>query len=791
MIVSQIALSLAFLTGQAAGQADVKFPGIPQEQTSLIKLTDWHGWTYAAEGKTVWPRPYDAGLDWSDVQKHVASKGGTQAIWHLKVVVFTKTEADGRDSRGILRQKRATIESSQLLQIRESVARLEALVAAQTDGAIKVVTDLQIENEWMRESGTSPFGVDFAARYFEARINGGTYESEDKIFRGPFHSAIYVLPGSLFAALPDAVVNDTPVSGISSRPIAADGSSLDFDSALDALWIRQVGLRAREKGYQGIAISTDGPVDSNWTVAADLAEPSGASYVANLNKTLALHASITQPHIVKLPSTPTTSVDAAADNEKGQVLKVVEASAVRDGGIALPIKADGTPLAKADATPTLTFSAKSSNKDPMSVRLDSSTGKSAWISLGPDPFLVNPAAGLTVLSVPFTPNGKWQKISVDLHSLGLADVSQMSIEPSPNAKLNGKLEPALIEYEFDQFSFNSDPAGQVLVPPTADVASDDPEARALFAAQAKSPSPQLAALLKDKSVLVRLNATTAYAGFKDPSVETDLISNTVDLDPAVASAALTALMAEGSDVAKSVVLRSVSVSLSEFTKMTAARLLADTKDAKQADNVARLLASRSWQAHVSAIESLAEIHTPESQIWRLAFIGMSDPAVKLAVTRYADPSLDKVAAPLLWSAVNEPSDRVRAESYTKLIQSSVESNRSEGYKGVRDDSEFVRRLVVEYLSSHPDEAHRGALRIAIADRSAGVRAAALLGFSTLDKGAVQDEIANVLDDPSPAVQLALIGFAKKHSFKLPQKSIDAMAASPDVRVSTAVKALGS
>ena len=100
----------------------------------------------------------------------------------------------------------------------------------------------------------------------------------------------------------------------------------------------------------------------------------------------------------------------------------------------------------------------------------------------------------------------------------------------------------------------------------------------------------------------------------------------------------------------------------------------------------------------------------------------------------------------------------------KAISSSSVANPGhspEGYKGVRDDSRFARKVVVEYLIAHPSEENRNALRIAIADRSPQVRALALEGFAALEKGATADEIANVIDDPDPTVQLALIDFAKK------------------------------
>ena len=160
------------------------------------------------------------------------------------------------------------------------------------------------------------------------------------------------------------------------------------------------------------------------------------------------------------------------------------------------------------------------------------------------------------------------------------------------------------------------------------------------------------------------------------------------------------------------------------------------------------------------------------------------------MTRNVDPSQADVIPKLEWSAVNETSDMVRAESDIKLIQSPTSSVAAEGYKGVRDDSRYVRLVVLGYMAAHPSEAHRNALRVAIADKSAEVRAAALRAFAGQDNGASLDEIGNVLDDQNSGVQLALIDLSKKKGLKLPQKTLDAMTSSPDARVSTAAKALG-
>ena len=796
MILPITLLALSALSAQANSQGNQLFPPKPQPLAPAANFMDWHGWAYLNGAPGSWPALYSTVGDWSDIQSKYTSLHQTKpSLWHIKLVVFTRTESDGRDSNGILREHRATIESTQLLQVTQAIQRFNAYVAAKFNGQVILAPDLEVESEWMRDSGRTAFGPDFARKYFEPRINGGSYEAEDKVFRGPFNSVIYVLPGTPAETLPDTMVNDTPVAAVPAVPMGANGEPASLDSALRDAWLREVGVRVKQQGFKGFSVVASGETSVDpWPTVTNLDDVAPQTFHARLSTTLDLPSGATDPTDVKLSQTGATDAKIVTDTERGQVLKVAESSGFREGGLALPARSDGMPLTKIEATPTLTFAVKSTSKDPVAIRLDSSDGKTMWVSVGRDPRLVAPMANTVVVDTPFKADGKWQSVSVDLRptatQAGLGDVVRMAIEPTPNARLAGKLQPESVEYEFDAIKFSNDPVTNTPSTLTASATSEDADERALFAAQAKEASPALALLLKDKSELVRLNATSAYITIKDPTVEEQLIVNSLDLDPSVAVAALSALMTDGSDIARAVVKRSVSVSLSDYAKMMAGKLLGDTKDPKLADDISRLLSNHSWQAHVTAVEALAEIPTPESQIWRLGFIGMVDPAVKLAVTRNADPSVDRVLSAMLWSAVNEPSDMVRAQSYEKLIQASTPAAKAEGYKGVRDDSRYVRRLVVEYLAAHPSEDNRNALRIAIADRSAEVRAAAITGFAALEKGATEDEIANVLDDENSDVQLALIDFSKKKGMKLPPKTLQAMLASPDARVSTAAKGVG-
>ena len=776
---------------------DTFFPAKPVD-TLAAEVLGWRGWSYLQGLPGAAPKPYESDGDWTNLRTKWSSiKPPRSAIWKTKFVIFTRIESDDRDAKGVLREHRQTLESVQLAQVQAAIERFKAWITTRFDGHVTLIADIQTETDWMRDpaiDGVSPFGIEFAKHYLEARVNGGSYESEDKIFRGPYNSVIAILPGAGSKPLAVGSINLTPLAEVNALPTGPNGDSLNLDSALMSAWLAQVETRAKEQGYKGISLTKGAnTADDVWASIASTDEAPPAAFLSHLNATAEIGPTGVDPQPVRVPKCPETEATLFADPDRGQVLKFVEAAGYRGGGLALPSRQDGMPIAKLESAPTLSFQVKSTCGDPISIHLTSSEGKSIWISIGPDPTLVSSIAAGSTFAVPFTPDGKWQKVLVDLKSIGqkvgFSDVLQMAIEPSPNSKLAGKMRPELIEYEFDEFKFSSDPAQPLLADVSPDASSLDPEARALYAAQAKAPSAELGALLRDKMELVRLNATAAYTKFKDPSIESSLVSNSLDLDPSIAATALVALMFDGSDNAISVVRQSVRVAFSDYAKQTAATLLAQTKDPKMAGEVSLLLSNRSWTARVAGVEALALIGTPAAGQISLAFINGNDPEIKLAVTRHADPSRDEDVRILLWSAVNEPYDMVRAQSDIKLIQSQAPANRTEGYKGVRDDSKFVRLQVLQYLASQPKEEHRNALRIAVADRSPMVRAAALNGFAALDAATSLDEVANVLEDSSSTVQLALIDLAEKKHLKLPQKTIDAMLASGDPRVATAAKGL--
>jgi len=798
MTVSTAILALALTapqTGTPATQGGLVVEGqtVPltfpkgQSESPSADLAGWRGWGYLNGRPATFAPRYATARDWSDFQSpYEATRAANGAVWRTKIVVFTNTETVGKDPQGVLRSNRETVEPTAMRELLESVNRFAAFVSASTGGKVKFVPEVAVERDLMRWTGEEsvPFGEKFAREYLAPRINAGGYEAEDKVFRGPYQSVIYVVPGAHTAAIPATSVNGTPVAGLTIQDLAQNSAPGVIEERFLRAWKEQVDARARERGVSA--------TPENWAEIVSLEELSAEKRLERLRTGAAQTLATPPPPALTAGTwrTATTEVSVATDTDRGSVLKVTEKGSGRDGGFVLP-RTEGS-LGELASAPTLSFWVKTTSRDPIGVAVRGEGGNTVWISLGREPAIVEKLDAVSA-SVPVKADETWQKIAIDLRPLaqraGFSQVTEIAIEPSPAMKVAGRLQSGPIEASFDEFRLSADPAGALLGPVEPNATGTDPEERALFAARATASGPELIALINDGNDLVRLNATARYVDLKDPAAEPNLITSAMDINGTVGSYGIRALKNLGTPTAIETIRRVVRIGVTDVARATAGFALAETKDPKVGGDIVSLLGNRSWQTRRSAVEALTDVPGKPAGMLRMAFLEQVDPAIKLAVVRSADPADDDHMRKMLWVAVNEWSDTVRAAADIKLIQSATPTYRSEGYKGVRDDSRLVRLIVLEHLQASPSEDHRNALRLAVTDRSPAVRVAALRAFSALEKGATTEEIANVLEDRHPDVQLALAELAKKRGLKLPEKTRALMAESPDPRVVEASKGL--
>lgn len=459
----------------------------------------------------------------------------------------------------------------------------------------------------------------------------------------------------------------------------------------------------------------------------------------------------------------------AQDSERGEVLSVKVLGLVRTGELVLAGRPFGPAIVDPETHPFLSFWIRPQRAEPMEVVVYPVDKPEKTVGLFgewplPSEFGTFPSDPVQLQIV----NGDaWQHVVIDLRKLGTGRVSAVALRASrfvgywPSEQA---LPPTVLldDIKITKTAPGPETAHLQTSMPAPDAASADRVARALFAAQATDATDKavLTPLLRDGNDLVRLNAARAFQRIKHLEAEPGLVECLKSIEPRIAEAAVQALAFQGTPTAWEQVERAVRSGPFDYTRLFATQALATRKDPKDVATFSLMLTSRSAHGRRAGAEAIGPIAKGQQQLVLMAFLVELDPSVRLAATRGADMSVEDVCKRVLWSAVNDPSDEVRAWSCMRLIQSGTAKYVNEGLKGVRDESLGMRRRLLQLMRAHPLEAHRPALRIAVADVSPTVRADALRAFSALPGEVKPEEIENTLNDPDPRVKAALTELRK-------------------------------
>lgn len=738
----------------------LEFPTSPIRQLS-DDVKNWDGFAYAPASNRTWPDVFPTPGDWAPIgSRFLAVNSSAPAVWRVKVIIATQTDLLSEYPDKLIRQDRSRLDADQVNAVLSSLARFTGWVKAETDGAVNASLDVSIDSEPMY---FGEGGLDLKD-YLQARFNGGKFESEDKVYRGPYNAVFVIHPGLRYGTT-SLEVNGTPCYSLPFYQLWFGGDDPAATNLEAALMINTVYQLEKQRARFGMPEASEFPslamgmpslksvVESgDWADFASLDDLPFERLSALAKKTIgpgSIGSSEPAPVFRLAPVSPNVTLSIVSDSEKGSVLKYAEKSPVRVGGFALP-KAD---LSKGSA---LKFWAKSSSRDSLVLRASDGKQTSEY-----------PLSG-------FIADGKWHQVIVQVP----ANAEWMSLGPTEFKNRSERIEPGTIEYQFADFQLGNEAA----------LTSNGPDAESVRAQQAATMTAE--ALKGDPSDLVKLNGlnrrTDAY-GAKD---EAALIELAHSANARIAEAAIKQLAKLGTPTAKAEIVRLIASSPFERVKQVAALEVGKMGDAKLAGAMSLLFASKNWQTRLAGAKGIAMLPGDEPAVILMTFLQEIDPQIRLAVTEGANTANPVVLKRLLWSAVNDPSDAVRAASCLRLIFSGKAREVAEGYKGIRDDSVWVRIAILKGLAAKPDEAHRGALRIAVVDLSPRVRAEALTAFGTLKEVSL-DEISNTLEDKYPVVQRALIQLAKAKNLTLPKNALDNLKASIDPKVVEMAREVGN
>lgn len=470
---------------------------------------------------------------------------------------------------------------------------------------------------------------------------------------------------------------------------------------------------------------------------------------------------------LEVPASGGTIVTDATDSDRGDVLSLRTIGLVRTGSALLLGQRNGRAIFDAATHPYLSFYMKAQNAEPMDLIVvpadDSADKRTRIFGRWPVPSEIGIDDPAMEIVLPATQG--WNQVVIDLRKIGVGKASAVYLGANEFVGYWSAKQAAAPTVFLDDIKVTKTAPGneselRSIVEVTAAADSVIAEGRALFAAKAPSDASEatvtsLIALLKDPDDMVRLNAARAFSRIKSPSAETALGDLVHNLEPRIAEAALDALAFQDTPTGWAMVKRAVEVGPFDFTRVFAVRAYGRKKDPKSLPTLSLALTTSSWHGRMYAAEAIGAMPEQPLPLVLMAFLVETNPAVRLAATKGALVSDDEVCKRLLWSAVNDPSDEIRAWSCWKLIESGNAKYVNEGLKGVRDDSVWMRKRLLQIMRDKPGESIRPALRLAVADASPSVRAEALLTFAKIPGQVTAEEVQNTLSDPDPRVKSAL------------------------------------
>ena len=744
-----IPLLAASLLLRAQGEAGA----LPKPSPNPLpaEVLDWPGFKYLPAGPRSAPNLIPVAADWSKVK---GALNPDAMPWRMKVVLLERTDRAHDRGRDFLWPSHYGMNPPVVERVRRALTQLRALVADETKGAVDLRFDVSEETEALSiDGGDLP---EVVQSYLETRINGGRYEAEDGVFRGPYQSVLVVHPMGGESPKPFEV-QDTPTALVG----LPDVERIDVDGGLaEALrdrWRSLADQRARDAGL-AFSLRESGPMP-DWRAIAAGRDASTEERLRLRSASRAPAAEIEAAPRAGGPIGPETTARIVKDPTRGSVLLVQEGGALRGGGMVLPI-VEGAPLDPAK-TSTLAFWMRSEALDPVVLQLNRHA-----VRIGRD--------------VPFAYDGGWHRVKIDLRPAG-TKVDRVLIAPDAPSRAAGRDTIGPIAAWFSDFEASGeapDPKPDAEAPsPT----SSNAEARARWAATAGA-GEERRALLKDASEGVRANAVASALARPDAADEPALIEDSLyTFEPTVFTPALKALGNLKTATAREALRRAVRIAAADRGRGLAAEILAEGGDERLVAEFVGLNQARSSAARRAAIRALGRIKGSEAALMRMAYLPQNDPSVKLEATRTADPNDDYQGRKLLWSAVNEPSDAVRLESLRRLASSNVPEFRAEGLRGVHDDSVGVRVGLLRAWAADPSPSVLPAIRDALDDRAPRVRAAALAALAALP-GAVEPKDLP-FDDPDPRVQVALLRLCAAKGIAIPAEVRDRLRKSqdPDVR----------
>ncbi|MCH7945204.1 MAG: HEAT repeat domain-containing protein, partial [Armatimonadetes bacterium] len=426
------------------------------------------------------------------------------------------------------------------------------------------------------------------------------------------------------------------------------------------------------------------------------------------------------------------AIKPVGDPELWSVVQVTESGRFRRGYAVLATNDGHGFLFRVKADTGLTFKVSTDALDPYVLRLVTSYGQETDIQMfGASRVPSESMSGRnTVIDVSKRPGELWREFKVDVGSvLAGKDVVEIRLAPPQFSGFYERPEVRDATVKVSRISFgpisNPDRSSQ------AELDEDLAWLAGLSGPLDEAAVERMQQLLADEDLQKRINALGAMTRVKHPELIPHIAPSTASGAPSEAYLAIQALKHQGVDEAWSEIANAAFRGPLSHNYRFAAEALGERPEEVTLTLLTPALLDPSWRTRRAAVRSLNKVEGEQAALVSATALQGVDPdaVVRFEIVQAKRPESELFAGRLLYSAVNDSSEWVRAASYSALIDSQFETIRDQALRGVRDESVFIRLHLLQAMTDSPQEHYRPALRMAVIDGSAVVRAAALRAFA--------------------------------------------------------------
>jgi hypothetical protein len=382
----------------------------------------------------------------------------------------------------------------------------------------------------------------------------------------------------------------------------------------------------------------------------------------------------------------------------------------------------------------------------------------------------------------------WTPVKISLADLAKqvksTRIRRIAVTPIPYFEYQERQQTQANSVSLSRLTFGSDETALTATmkefQPTASGLWGDLESLTADASSEQRARIQLA--LADENRRIRMAALEALTRVNMPEA---LPAVEAELKSASAWSAMFAarVLAEWNSAESNAALRrGLDVGPFDHSRLAVTESITKRKDNGWTSSISLLYASRSWRARECAVRALGQIASRESALIGVSFLRDGEPSVRLAFVASADLSNELVARRLVFAAVNDPSEEVRAVAAERLLSAEASEFRSEALRASREESRYVRTRVLDAFAAKPAADQRPFIAQSLLDPIPSVRAAAVRALAAQAAVATPDEWQSLRSESAPEVLLAIADYCEVRNVPAGDAIRQNLQSCPDPRV---------